>query len=106
MADTLELRSAAGILARMERLPVSWWHVRARIIVGIGTFFDAVDLMAITYALPAFVDSWKMNPREIGLVLSAAFIGQLLGAIIAGWAAERWGRLKITTIAVGLFSVM
>jgi putative MFS transporter len=105
-AETLELRSAAGILARMERLPVSWWHVRARIIVGIGTFFDAFDLLAIAYALPALVGVWQMNPQQIGLVLSSAFVGQLLGAIIAGWAAERYGRLFVTTITIGIFSVM
>jgi putative MFS transporter len=104
--DAIDLRPGAAILARMERLPVSWWHIRARIIVGIGTFFDAVDLMAISYALPAFVDSWKMTPQQIGLVLSSAFLGQLFGAIIAGWAAERYGRLYVTTITIGIFSVM
>jgi MFS transporter, putative metabolite:H+ symporter len=106
VAETFDTRSGAEILARMERLPVSWWHVKARIIVGIGTFFDAVDLIAIAYALPAFVDSWKLNPQQIGLVLSAAFVGQLLGALIAGWAAERWGRLTVTTVTIGIFSVM
>src|SRR5690349_13520729 len=30
-----------NIVARIERLPTSWWHVRARIIVGVATFFDA-----------------------------------------------------------------
>ncbi|HEY1505033.1 MAG TPA: MFS transporter [Stellaceae bacterium] len=105
-AESLETRSGAEILARMERLPISWWHVKARIIVGIGTFFDAVDLLAIAYALPALAGPWQMNPAEIGLVLSAAFFGQLIGAIIAGWAAEIWGRLFITTVAIGLFSVM
>ena len=34
-AESLETRSGAEILARMERLPISWWHVKARIIVGI-----------------------------------------------------------------------
>jgi putative MFS transporter len=104
--ETLELRSAAGILARMERLPVSWWHIRARIIVGIGTFFDAFDLLAIAYALPALVGVWQMNPQQIGLVLSSAFVGQLLGAVIAGWAAERYGRLFVTTITIGIFGCM
>jgi putative MFS transporter len=106
IAETLDMRSGAEILARMERLPVSAWHVKARIIVGIGTFFDAVDIMAITYALPAFVDSWKLNPQQIGLVLSAAFFGQLVGALIAGWAAEHWGRLTVTMVTIGIYSVM
>jgi len=105
-ADTIDLRSGAGILARMERLPVAWWHIRARIIIGIGTFFDAVDLLAIAYVLPVLVGLWHMNPQQVGLVLSAAFAGQLIGALVAGWAAELWGRLLITTIAIGTYSVM
>ena len=106
IAQTLGSRTGAEILARMERLPVSWWHVKARIIVGIGTFFDAVDLLAIAYVLPVLVGIWHMSPQQIGLVLSAAFTGQLIGALVAGWAAELWGRLLVTTIAIGIYSVM
>jgi len=104
--DAVDLRAGADILARMERLPVSWWHVRARIIVGIGTFFDAVDLLAIAYVLPVLVGLWHMNPQQVATVLSAAFWGQLIGALVAGWAAELWGRLRVTTIAIGTYSVM
>ena len=35
------------IVARVERLPVSWWHVKTRIVVGVATFFDAFDALAI-----------------------------------------------------------
>ena len=70
IAATLDTRSGAEILARMERLPVSAWHVKARIIVGIGTFFDAVDIMAITYALPAFVDGVALYSRAVRRLVS------------------------------------
>lgn len=105
VAESFDTRAGAAILARMERLPVSWWHVKARIVVGIGTFFDAVDLLAIAYVLPVLAGLWHMKPPEIALVLSAAFWGQLIGALTAGWAAERWGRLRVTTIAIGLYSI-
>src|SRR5471030_3232434 len=75
-------------------------------ILGVATFFDAFDLLSISFALPALVGIWKMTPAQIGLVLSAAFVGQLLGAIVAGWAAERYGRLFVTTITIAIFSVM
>ncbi|HXR86031.1 MAG TPA: MFS transporter [Stellaceae bacterium] len=104
--EQIDPRPAIAILARMERLPVSWWHVKARIIVGIGTFFDAVDLLAIASALPVLAGTWHMNPQQIASVLSAAFWGQLIGALLAGWAAELWGRLRVTTLAIGTYSVM
>ena len=105
-AASLDPASAAGILARLERIPVARWHLKVRTILGIGLLFDAFDLLAISFALPAFVNEWHLSPAEIGWVLSAAFIGQLLGALAAGWLAERYGRLVVITVAIGLFSMM
>lgn len=104
-AATFESASAAGILARLERIPVGRWHLKARAILAVGLMFDAFDLLAISFALPAFVNEWHLTPQQIGWVLSAAFFGQLLGALVAGWLAERYGRLVVITVAIGLFSV-
>jgi putative MFS transporter len=53
MTDTTN--AAPQLLARLERIPTAWWHVRARMILGVATFFDAFNLLAISFALPAFV---------------------------------------------------
>jgi putative MFS transporter len=98
--------SEADVVARLERLPVSWWHVRARLVLGTATFFDAFDILAVSFALPVLAVAWKLTPPEIGAVLSAAFVGQLIGAFIAGAAAERYGRLFVATITVAVFGVM
>ena len=44
--------ASSNVLARMEALPLSGWHVKARVIVGSATFFDAVDTVAIGMVLP------------------------------------------------------
>jgi putative MFS transporter len=98
--------AAAMIAARLDRLPVSSWHIRVRLILGIATFFDAVDLLAISFALPAIVGPWHLSPQQVGGVISAAFIGQIIGAIVGGWSAEVFGRLRTVTIAVAIFGVM
>src|SRR5262252_4124158 len=93
--------SAAGvatpgdILARIERLPLSAWQIRTRIIVGTATFFDAFDALAITYVLPAVVPAWKLAPTEISWLISAGFLGQLIGAVAGGALAERIGRRPV-----------
>ena len=102
------MASALGgeILARLERIPVSPWHVRARLILGIATFFDGFDILTISFALPAFAQAWGMSPGAIGLVISSAFFGQLIGALGAGWAAERFGRLPVVTVAIASYALM
>jgi len=98
--------SAEIVAARLDRLPISSWHLRIRLILGIATFFDAVDLLAISFALPAIVGPWHLSPQQVGAIISAAFVGQLIGAFLAGWAAEVFGRLRTATVAIAIFGVM
>src|SRR5262245_51143273 len=95
-----------NIVARLERLPTSWWQVKTRIIVGVATFFDAFDALAIASVLPVIVPLWKLTPQEISFMISASFVGQLLGALVFGWIAERYGRMPAMIWSIALFAVM
>ena len=98
--------SAEEIAARVDRLPVSRWHVKARIIIGVATFFDAFDALAIASVLPVLVPMWKLTPPQIGLLISAGFLGQLLGAVFFGWIAERYGRMTGMAWSILIFAIM
>ena len=98
--------SVDDIVARLERLPTSWWQVRTRIIVGVATFFDAFDALAIASVLPVIVPLWKLTPPQIGFLISAGFLGQLMGALLFGWIAERYGRMTAMVWSIALFAVM
>ncbi len=106
MTDVAAHSSVDGIVARIERLPTSWWQIRTRIIVGAATFFDAFDALAIASVLPVIAPLWKLAPQQIGWLISAGFLGQLLGALVFGWVAERHGRITAMIWSIALFSVM
>jgi putative MFS transporter len=93
------------VAARLERLPRSSWHVRMRLVIGSATFFDAFDSIAIASALPLLVSLWSLSPQQVGLMISAGFAGQAIGAIIFGRLAERVGRIKAATISIAIFTV-
>lgn len=95
-----------NVVARIERIPTSWWHVRARIIVGVATFFDAFDALAIATALPVLVPMWKLTPPQIGMMISAGYVGQLIGALLFGWIAERFGRMPAMIGSIATFAAM
>jgi putative MFS transporter len=98
--------SISDVVARIERLPVSWWHVKTRIIIGVATFFDAFDALAIAFVLPVLVPAWKLNGPQIGLLISAGYLGQLFGALFFGWIAERYGRIRAMVWSILIFAVL
>ena len=106
MALATDQRRAASLLARIERTQVSPWHVRALLVMGSATFFDAFDVLAIAYVLPSLIGIWKLAPRTIGVLISSSFIGQIVGALFFGWLAERIGRLRCAKITIALYSLM
>ncbi len=98
--------SVDDVVAHIERMPISAWHLKARFIVGVATFFDGFDALAIAYVLPVLAPQWQLSPGQIGLLLSASFFGQLLAALFFGWFAERFGRMPAIISSTLIYSVM
>lgn len=106
MASIPQFSKLDEIVARIERLPISPWHVKARVLVGVATFFDAFDALAIAFVLPVLVPLWKLGGPQIGFMISAGYVGQLLGALLFGWLAQRVGLVRSLAWSVGLFAIM
>ena len=101
-----EPASAASLIARLERVPFSRWHLRARIIMGSATFFDAFDALSLAFVLPVLVPLWKISAFDIGWLIAAGYLGQFVGALLFGGLAERYGRVPSAAGATALMSVM
>jgi putative MFS transporter len=97
---------AAALTARLELVPTSGWHVRARVIMGSATFFDAFNALSIAFVLPILVPLWHIAPPQIGLMIAASYVGQLVGALAFSWAAERYGRIPCAAASTAIFAVM
>ena len=97
---------AAALIARLEGVPFSRWHLRARVIVGSATFFDAFDALSLAFVLPVLVRLWRITPAEIGWLIAIGYLGQFVGALVFGGLAERYGRVRSVAGATALMSVM
>jgi MFS transporter, putative metabolite:H+ symporter len=93
------------VSARIERLPLSGWHVRMMSIAGLAHLSDAFDSLAIAFVLPVLVGIWKISPAEVGYLISAGYIGQMVGAVGFGWLAEKVGRRGALRLTVAVISV-
>ncbi|CAG9169036.1 MFS transporter [Cupriavidus respiraculi] len=94
------------IVARIERLPSNGMHVKARLLIGLATFFDGFDVIAIAATLPLLITQWSLTPGQIGFLIAAPAVGQLIGALLFPWLAERYGRLHSIAWSAGIIGLM
>jgi putative MFS transporter len=80
--------------------------VKARVVMGSATFFDAFSALSLAFALPVLTSLWHITPRQAGGLIAVGYLGQLAGAFLFTWLAEKFGRVPSATIAVAIMSVM
>ena len=96
------LTARADIAARFERLPLSRWHVTVRIVIGVVTFFEAFDQLLIAYTLPVLSQQWGLTKAQGTLVITIGSVGMLIGALLSGRMADRFGRVRVIAVCVAV----
>lgn len=97
--------TAEQISARLERLPLSRWHVKTRVLVGVATFFDGFDQLMVAYALPLLIPLFRLDPGLIAWTIAIGGLGMLVGALAGGWLADRVGRVPVLIGSLAVYGV-
>src|SRR4051794_179996 len=91
--------------ARLDRLPWSAFHWRVVIALGITWLLDGLEVTfkgAVSGVLQ-LPETLNFSPAQIGLLGSAYLTGAVLGALIFGRLADRYGRKKLFFITLGVY---
>ncbi|GAA5504365.1 putative niacin/nicotinamide transporter NaiP [Deinococcus xinjiangensis] len=100
---TLQAQTVDGQIDQLGLGPFQW---RLLAICGLTWAADAAEVLLMGFALPAISATFhlpKGSPEATGL-LTATFLGMLVGAWLWGAVADRWGRRKVflTTVTLGI----
>lgn len=77
---------------RLDRLPNSPFHTRILWLIGLGIFFDSFDISLQSGVLGAAIQSGFSTLTLNATFISATFTGMALGAVLAGFVGDRYGR--------------
>jgi MFS transporter, putative metabolite:H+ symporter len=78
--------------ARLDRLPVSSFHYRIMILIGIGMFFDGFDIYLAGSVLGVTLKTGFSTLSQNAIFVSATFVGMMLGSFGTGFLGDRFGR--------------
>src|SRR6202012_1161623 len=66
---------------------------------------DGMDVAIMGFIAPSIIHDWGISRPAFGLVMSAAPLGLVIGALAAGPASDRIGRKWVLITSVFLFGV-
>jgi putative MFS transporter len=89
----------------LERLPLSRWHWRLVVLVGIGTFFDLYEVFLGGVLAPVLTKEWGLGNLGKSMVIAAGFAGMFIGANVLSIAADRLGRRRVFILNLIVYSV-
>ena len=102
---------AAGILARLDRLPATRhvWQLVA--VISLGGMFELYDLFMTAYVIPGLVKAGLLSDVAVGifkgpaLFVAATFGGLFIGTFVFGYVADKYGRRTIFTYSMLWYSL-
>src|SRR5689334_20185889 len=70
-----------------------------------GWALDAMDVQMYSFAIPALIATWGITRAQAGVLGTAALLASAVGGWLAGWFADRFGRVLTLQIAILWFAV-
>jgi AAHS family 4-hydroxybenzoate transporter-like MFS transporter len=68
-------------------------------------FFDGFDLSLVGVSLPKIAEFLNSTPAALGIAMSAGNVGALIGALVLGMLADRFGRKQMLLVSAFTFGV-
>jgi MFS family permease len=77
--------------------------VRYALIAALGGFLFGFETAVISGAEQTIEKLWSLTPSQLGLTVASSLFGTVLGSLLAGYPAGRFGRKKTLLIIAMMY---
>src|ERR1044071_6751154 len=85
-------------MASGQAVKVPFYVVRISLIAALGGFLFGFETAVISGAEKTIQELWNLSPGWQGFTVASSLIGTVIGSVIAGAPAQRYGRKKVLTV--------
>ncbi|MBE9391171.1 MFS transporter [Fervidicoccus fontis] len=104
-----EVYKLSNAFSELDRAKLSWGHIKVMIVSGLGFFTDAYDLFVIGIVLMLlsgpYQTSFHLSGHEIGAVGASSLAFAMIGQLLFGKIADKYGRKKIYGIELSILII-
>lgn len=101
-------RFTIDLEALIDQRKLSRFQLFVAVLCAAALLVDGFDTMAIGYVAPALIKAWNINRAAMTPVFAAGQVGLMLGSMVVGPLADRYGRrpvMILSCVAFGLLSL-
>ncbi|WP_019291935.1 MFS transporter [Lactococcus petauri] len=84
---------------------VSAYQVKVGTLVSAGFGLENMDIMFLSFALSSIIGEFGLTTTEAGAISTVTNLGMLLGGILFGVLADKFGRVKMLSLSILIFGL-
>src|SRR5215212_1007779 len=99
----IETTAAGDITVPGQAIKVPFYVIRISLIAALGGFLFGFETAVISGAEKTIQELWNLSSGWQGFTVASSLIGTVIGSLIAGMPAQRYGRKKVLTVIAVLY---